>query len=231
VDFNKYSESYEQAVQEALPGRHVNAEVFARTKAAHLVALVDRHLGRLRERSVLDVGCGVGVTDRFLVDRFGSVSGVDTADALVAAAAAANPGVAYRSYDGTRLPYDNDAFDVAFAICVLHHVDPPSWDHVVAEMGRVTSPGGLVVIFEHNPLNPLTRRVVRNCEFDVGVELLRIKQADEVFQRCGLPIVERRFITFLPFAGRIAMAAESALRRLPFGAQYYVAGRKTGATP
>jgi SAM-dependent methyltransferase len=226
VDFNRYAKRYEQAVQDSLPGRHVNVEVFARTKAAHLAALVERRLGRVHERRVLDVGCGVGVTDRFLVDRFGAVEGVDTAEDLVAVASNANPRVAYRGYDGSSLPYADDSFDVTFAICVLHHVDPPSWGHVTGEMRRVTRPGGIVAIFEHNPLNPLTRRAVRNCEFDVGVVLLRIGQAMEVVRRSGLTVVERRFITFLPFAGRVSRLTESALRRVPLGAQYYVAGTK-----
>lgn len=229
MDFNEYAETYEQAVQESLPGRHANVELFARTKAAHLTALVERRLGRASERRVLDVGCGVGITDRFLADRFGSVEGVDTAEGLVAAASKANPGVAYRSYDGSRLPYEDDSFDVTFAICVLHHVKPASREQVAAEMRRVTRPGGIVAIFEHNPLNPLTRRAVRNCEFDVGVVLLRIQQAAELLRRSGLAVVERRFITFLPFAGRASMVVESALRRLPLGAQYYVAGTKLGA--
>lgn len=227
MDFNRYGETYENAVQEALPGRHVTAEVFARTKAAHLLALTERRLGRPGERTVLDVGCGVGVTDRFLVDRFAGVEGVDTADALVAAASAANPRVRYRSYDGSRLPYKDDAFDVTFAICVLHHVEPPSWAQVVTEMGRVTRPGGLVALFEHNPFNPLTRRVVRNCEFDEGVVLLRMRRAVGLLEVCGLPVVERRFITFLPFAGRAAMIVENALRRVPLGAQYFAAGIKS----
>lgn len=226
MDFNEFGDTYEQAVQEALPTRHVNAEVFARTKAAHLIALAERRLGRLEERRVLDVGCGVGMTERFLAGRFASIDGVDTADALVREAARTNPDVAYRSYDGVRLPYEDDAFDVTFAICVLHHVDPPGREHVVREMARVTRAGGIVVIFEHNPFNPLTRGVVRNCAFDVGVILLRLRETTTLLERCGLPIAERRFITFLPFSGRIPMLVEGALRRVPMGAQYYAAGRK-----
>ncbi len=226
MDFNQYADRYERAVDQSLPGRHVNVELFARTKAAHLISLAERRLGALAGRSVLDVGCGVGITDKFLVGRWGSVHGIDTAEDLVATAAAANPSVAYRSYDGSRLPYDDDAFDVTFAICVLHHVEPADWLHVVGEMKRVTRPGGLTVIFEHNPLNPLTRRAVRNCEFDEGVVLLRMKQTVDALERGGLTVIERRYITFIPSAARIALRAESALRALPIGAQYYVAGSK-----
>ena len=43
----------------------------------------------------------------------------------------------------------------------------------VAELARVVRPGGLVVVFEHNPLNPLTRLVVSRVTFDDGVRLLR----------------------------------------------------------
>ncbi len=72
----------------------------------------------------LDVGCGVGVTDAHLAGRFAELQGVDTSEEAIRRAAAANPGVLYRAYDGDRLPYEDETFDLAFAICVMHHVDP-----------------------------------------------------------------------------------------------------------
>ena len=35
-----------------------------------------------------------------------------------------NAEVAYRAYDGSRLPYEDDRFDPVFAVCVLHYVEP-----------------------------------------------------------------------------------------------------------
>jgi SAM-dependent methyltransferase len=45
--------------------------------------------------------------------------------------------------DGTRLPYDDDTFDLTVAISVVEHVLPPSnRKNLVEEMARCTAPGG-----------------------------------------------------------------------------------------
>ena len=61
------------------------------------------------------------------------------------------------------MPVPDASVDVVFAICVVHHVPPAHWGAFAAEMARVLRPGGVAAIFEHNPLNPVTRRVVSNC--------------------------------------------------------------------
>ena len=64
-------------------------------------------------------------------------------------------GAKFEWYDGDRLPFGDATFDVVIAICALHHVPTPHRPEFLAELHRVTRQDGLVVIFEHNPLNPL----------------------------------------------------------------------------
>ena len=68
-----------------------------------------------------------------------------------------NPGVDYIHYDGALIPLEDASFDLAFASCVLHHIEPVERARATSELARVLRPGGLVAIYEHNPLNPLTR--------------------------------------------------------------------------
>jgi SAM-dependent methyltransferase len=187
---------------------------------------VRRRVGDPARLTALDVGCGVGFTDRFLVDDFSSVIGVDITDGVIARAAAANPKASYRLYDGRTIPLADASVDVAFAINVVHHVPPPSWGEFAAEMARVLRPGGIAALFEHNPLNPLTRRVVNNCVFDEDAVLLRRRRAAGLLQGAGLAPCEDRYIAFLPIRSRLVAPIESALRRLPLGAQYYVSATK-----
>jgi SAM-dependent methyltransferase len=177
-------------------------------------------------QTILDIGCGVGVTDRYLVGRFGRVVGVDVFDGVLERAAAANPDADYRLYDGHTLPLDDGSVDVAFAICVVHHVPPPHWERFAAEMARVVRPGGIAAVFEHNPVNPLTRRVVSNCVFDEDAVLLRRSRAARLLRDAGLMPAEDRYIAFLPFRGRVVGSVEAALRRVPLGAQYYVSATR-----
>jgi SAM-dependent methyltransferase len=208
----------------AFSGR--DAEYFTQMKARALVELARRRVGDPATLTALDVGCGVGVTDRHLVDPFAHVIGVDIFDGVLGRAAAANPGVEYRLYDGHTLPLEDRSVDVAFAICVVHHVPPPQWTAFAAEMARVLRPGGIAAIFEHNPFNPLTRRVVSNCVFDEDAVLLRRRHASDLLRQVGLSPCEDRYIAFLPFGGKAVAPIEAALRRVPLGAQYYVSATR-----
>jgi SAM-dependent methyltransferase len=225
-DFDAYADSYVDAVQRSIDFSGQDHETFTRRTARHLLNLTQRRLGDPTRLTGLDVGCGVGLTDRFLVERVGELHGVDTAKKAVARAAQANPTVRYQAYSGPRLPYADGRFDFAFAIGVAHHVPPPQRPSFVAELGRVVRPGGLVALFEHNPYNPLTRLAVSRCEFDEDVVLLTRRTTRGLLERSGLQPVETGYLIFLPFERARSAALERRLSHLPLGAQYYVAATR-----
>jgi SAM-dependent methyltransferase len=162
-----------------------------------------------------------------LAGKLGALAGVDVASDLVEAAAEANPWADYRGYEEREpIPHADSSFDLSFAICVLHHVPPGRWGAFVAEMARVTRPGGLVAIFEHNPLNPLTRLTVARCEFDEDAVLLTRRRTRRLMAEEALEIVESPYIIPVPGEGGAARTLDRALARTPLGAQYYVAGTR-----
>lgn len=227
AEFDAYSDSYTQAIRDATAFVGQQPEGFTRRKTDALIDLVRRRLGELHKTRVLDVGCGPGETDRVLGDRFLELHGVDVSSEMVARAMETNPWATYASYaEASQLPYDEGDFDLAFAICVFHHVAPAGRAHLMREMVRVTRPGGLVVIFEHNPLNPLTRKVVRNCVFDKDAILLGRREVSGLFRETDLDPVESRYILFVPSESPRTRAVERSLAWLPLGAQYYAAARK-----
>ena len=224
ADFDAYADSYRDAVARSISFCGQEVDYFARRKADHLFDLSSRLVGDPSELSVLDVGCGIGTTDRFLTPRFGAVHGIDVAAEAVERAAADNPDAHFQVYSGRTLPIQSDTLDVVFAACVLHHIPPAERLEFVCEMRRVTRPGGLLVVFEHNPVNPLTRLAVSRCEFDEGVELLSRRVMTTLFRESELADIESAYIVFFPSDRRPLPAVERRLRRLPLGAQYYVAG-------
>ncbi len=137
------------------------------------------------------------------------------------------PGVEFRSYDGRTLPFAAGTFDLVLAICVLHHVPPPQRPEFVCELARVTRPGGHVVVFEHNPFNPLTRRAVRGCELDAGVALARAGDVRRLLSGVRAEVCCSDYFLFTPFGGRIGPSADRWLRRLPLGGQYVVMAETT----
>ena len=91
-------------------------------------------------------------------------------------------------------------------------------------MRRIVRPGGLVVIIEHNPWNPLTRLAVARCPFDHDAVLLDWREASALMRAGDLQRVEGEHFLLLPFAAAPAAVVERSLRCLPVGAQYMTAG-------
>lgn len=225
-DFSHYKDNYREQVQGSIAFSGQDVEFFTEVKARHLIDLAKKYLGDPGELSTLDVGCGVGLTDRFLAPHLGALYGVDLSEGVIEKAAQTNPSAQYQVYDGRTLPFPDNVMDLVFAICVLHHVPPPSWENFVREMKRVTTNRGLVVVFEHNPLNPATRRAVGSCAFDINAVLLRRRSTRELFLRSRLYLLEQRYIVFFPFRSAIFSRLERRLGWLPIGAQYFVVGKK-----
>jgi SAM-dependent methyltransferase len=223
--FDRYGDTYIEKLERAIRGVG-DPELFTEVKARLLLRAAGGLLGPPAGLSVLDVGCGPGLTDSFLTGKFGSVAGVDISSRMVERARQANPSASYENYDGRRLPFRTGSFDLAFAICVLHHVERPDRSGFAAELARVTRPSGIVAILEHNPLNPLTRVVVSRCEFDEGVELVGMRETKRVLAAAGADAVESRYILFFPWHPQLFRRAESALGSVPLGAQYIVSARR-----
>jgi SAM-dependent methyltransferase len=229
VSFDKHVDSYSDEVARSIAFANVDHLHVTTRKVEHLLAVCTGLLGSPREQRVLDVGCGVGLTDRLLVDQVGSLHGIDISADSVAEAARTNPAACYTAFDGSTFPLADASVDLAFAICVLHHVPPEGRANFAAELRRVVRPGGIAVIFEHNPLNPLTRVAVSRCELDEGVVLARRGTTTRLLEDAGLRVEQRAYLIFTP-SPRWAAGLDRALPWCPAGAQYYVAARRGAAS-
>jgi SAM-dependent methyltransferase len=227
-EFDGYKDIYDREIEKALSFVGQPQDFFTTVKADNLVRLFNEHFCSSQPLHVLDVGCGVGKIHPFLINRRSHLhlSGIDVARDLIADARERQPYVAYDAYDGDILPYSDGAFDVAFTICVMHHVPPPQWGCFISEMRRVVRPGGLVIAIEHNPLNPLTLWVVNNCPLDKHAVLLRSGQLTRLMRESGLNCIQRYFILFTPFSSSFFRSVDRALKRVPFGAQYIAYSRR-----
>jgi ubiquinone/menaquinone biosynthesis C-methylase UbiE len=223
-EFDRYRETYNLAVNQAIAFSGQKVESFTRAKAHDLLRTIASHFDSPNELSLLDVGCGIGNYHPFLSPVAGSVSGVDVSRACIAKAQERNPAVSYTVYDGDELPYRDQQFDVTFCICVLHHVPPERWSQFVSEMRRVTRAGGLVVVYEHNPKNPLTRKVVRDCEFDRDAVLLTMAQTRRLLMTAGCSDVTASSILTLPPIGAFVEKLDGLFAKLPLGSQYRATG-------
>lgn len=221
--FDQYAERYDATVQAAIGASGESVAFFAELKAR-----LARH-EMPGPRRILDFGCGIGNVTRALAKEFpsASVTGSDPSqESIDIARSRPMPAVDFALSEANVLPFPDASFDLVVAACVFHHIEPADRARCASEIRRVLRPGGRFVLFEHNPLNPLTRRVVRNVPFDENVVLLSSRDGAKVVRDAGLRVARTRFYFFFPRSLRALRSLEPALGWFPLGAQYYVVGER-----
>src|SRR3984893_1158862 len=138
---------------------------FART-AQQVAAYQDARAEALAERvqafvrpegneHAIDVGSGAGALALALAPLVHDVVGVDLVPELLELARERAPGNArFVEGDATHLQFDSASFDLAGTLRTLHHVRRP--ELVLAELARVTRPGGRVLVIDQlAPFDPV----------------------------------------------------------------------------
>jgi ubiquinone/menaquinone biosynthesis C-methylase UbiE len=131
-------------------------------RAADLEERVRRLLAPLApDLRALDAGCGTGALAYALAPHVGEVVGVDESEAFLAAAREhAPPNCVFVQGDVQALPFGYGEFDISGCVRVLHHVHRP--ELVVAELARVTRPGGRILVVDQlGSIDP-----IRSLELD-----------------------------------------------------------------
>ena len=115
----------------------------------------------IRDKSVLEVGCGTGGLSVFMALHGARVSGFDLSKVGIDTAAkrAEVNGVADRCdfsvQNASDMPFDHESFDIVVYNAVLHHV--LKYPNIREETWRVLKRGGLCVFAEGIRNNPLYR--------------------------------------------------------------------------
>jgi SAM-dependent methyltransferase len=124
-------------------------------RAAALAARLDELLTFTGDERVLDVGTGTGAFAFAIAPRVREVVAVDADDEMAERARAHAPAnVEVVVGDGERLPFESFSFDCAVSGRTLHHTPRP--ELVIAELARLTRPGGTILVVDHiAPVDPL----------------------------------------------------------------------------
>ena len=163
----------------------------------------------------LDIGCGTG---RLLaaLRPHGRLTGVEPSAGMRAILTRQQRGhVVAGAAD--KLPFADATFDVVFSVAVLHHLaEPPLVAAALREMVRVARPGGKIVVWDHNPLNPYWPLLMKRAPQDTGRErLLPLREIENGLAAAGAPILHRRRSGFVPdFVPRRLMPLARALEWL-----------------
>lgn len=216
--FDDYAASYDSLHQQSVAASGEPTEYFALYK----LACLDR-IGAPKDAPILDYGCGIGNLTEPLARAFRDVHGFDPSAKSLEVAQRRAVGA---SLHATTAAIPDDHFATAVLSGVLHHVRPSDRLDLLRTVRRKLRPGGRVVIFEHNPINPLTRKAVADCPFDDDAILLWPWEIPRLLEDAGLGAVEREYIVFFPRALSFLRALEPRLKRLFVGAQTMTVGTR-----
>lgn len=223
AEFDSFADEYL-----AMHARNISAsgegpEFFAEYKIRDIAEeMARRHSLPAR---MLDFGSGVGTSIPWVKRYFpdAQLTCADVSERSLEVAQKRFPDSSqFVHFDGHTLPFEQGEFNLAYAMCVFHHIDLTEHVHLLRELKRVVGPAGTVVIFEHNPLNPLTVKAVNTCEFDVNAKLITARNMKEACVEAGFFNVDVRFRIFFPHVLAKLRSLEKYLTRVPFGAQYSV---------
>jgi len=202
-------------------------------RAESLAGDVERFVRPERGGRMLDVGCGAGALTLALAPYADEVVGVDPVPELLVRARERAPGNAtFLEADGVALPFPDESFDLAGTLRTLHHVPRP--ELVLAELTRVTKPGGLVLVVDQiAPVDPLEALAVDRFErardpsharLLADIDLRQLFEANElVLIRTHAQDEQRPLGAYLDLAGCEGSRRERAAALAPHGADTYTA--------
>jgi len=174
--------------------------------------------------TVLDVGCGLGNEATRIAHRVGKtgmVYGADTSEAMIAEARRRTPELGlpleFQVCDAHGLAFEDASFDVCRSERVFLYLENPAT--AIAEMARVTRPGGHVIVFDFDYVTrfidsdfaPMTRQVEALLARDarnpaIGRELPHLMRKARLKVDAIEPVT---FLTTVAIARRVYAAALS----------------------
>ena len=218
INFDNYADNYKDYITKSLGNIENNLNYFHIKKSE----ILKKELG-YEPKKILDLGCGVGTMLGLMIDKFSSSS--------------------FYAYDESKKSMDyikkifpkinclenlktNEKFDLIFLSSVVHHVKSTDRDAFFKNIYNLLNPNGVMFIFEHNPYNPITLKMVANCEFDADAELIKKNDLINLCKKNNFEIIKSGYIHFFPSKLGFLFKLESYLKWFFLGAQYFCLFKK-----
>ncbi len=220
VDFDKYTDNYNELLREGTQFFSSSEEYFARYK----VELVANFETKSSPRRILEYGCGIGRNVPYLQHAFPQAEVIGT-DISAASLEQARHDYPSARFEVESADLDIGTFDLIFIAGVFHHIPVAEREGAARSIANRLAPGGSVYVFEHNPYNPVTRRIVNNCPYDADAVLLKPRELKKLMANAGLSSTGNGYCLFIPPSFSRLAVLEKYMGWLPLGGQYWVGAK------
>ena len=226
-NFDQFAADYRQIHNENIKLTGVESEYFSEFK----VKWLRQYFQNEQVADILDLGAGDGTCLTYFSQYFpeARLKGIDVSELSIEEAAAKQiPNTEVLAYDGNKIPFSDNQFDLILVATVMHHIRFELHEGLMKEALRVLKPGGKLFIVEHNPHNPVTMHMVNTCPFDEDAVLLKPAYTKKLLQNTGFRNVRNHFTLFFPRGGffKNFHFLEKYFSNIPIGGQYVAVGQK-----
>ncbi len=223
VDFDSFASDYDKILEKDLEFFGEENSYFAEYKIKIIKDTI-----QIQPDKILDYGCGIGRNIKFYDQFFPDtrIFGCDISQKSLEIARKSNPNAEFFLINDGNLDKYSGQFDIISISCVYHHIEPRLRKDTTNKIYSLLKPGGSFYIFEHNPNNPLTRKIVKDCVWDQDAILLKAKESANLMMDAGFKISKKRYTIFFPAFLKIFRPMEKFLGFIPIGGQYFMKGEK-----
>jgi len=223
VDFDIYADKYDDVLSKELEFFGEENSYFAEYK----IKIVKDSIN-YKPKSILEYGCGIGRNIKFLSEYFpeAKVTGCDISAKSIEIASEKNPGVNFFLINPENISSHQEKYDLIFISCVFHHIEPLYRNSSMKNVFNLLESAGHLFFFEHNPYNPLTLKIVRDCVWDKDAILLTPSESITLIKSTGLTVIQKQYSVFFPAFLKFLRPLEKFLSFIPIGGQYYLHAQK-----
>ena len=176
-------------------------------------------------KKIMDFGCGVGNSLPLISELFpmANIFGFDVSSKSVKLANGITKSKKniYSSHIQKNIFFTKPTYDIIFSSCVFHHIDPIERIYWLKQLYANLKPGGILLIYEHNPINPLTQFIFRTDDADKDGSIISSRRLRLLLKETGFMNISTRYRVYFPKFLSSLLRFEDYLSAIPLGAQYY----------
>jgi ubiquinone/menaquinone biosynthesis C-methylase UbiE len=222
AEFDQFAKKYREDQTEGhsfLTGE--DSHYFARYKAEKLKEWLPFYF-KGTPQNILDFGCGDGMMTEEVRLRFPKtkIYGTDPSSESIDIAKKNYSKIDFQVSTDNLKMFKKHEFDVVFCAGVFHHIPFKEHQHYMKEVTRVLRPGGTLILFELNPLNPGTSYIFRNHPMEVNAKMLKPWYAKKLTTPYGKTTFKS--YGFFPHFLKALRPIEPYITQIPFGGLYAI---------
>ena len=221
TEFDYFSKDYNKLLKKSFPSALEEVNYFSSYKVKLIYSLTKNK----KNINILDFGCGTGTSLKIISKYFKSskIWGYDVSKKFIKKIQKQKNNFKLTS-NLKKIPAKK--FDLIFVSMVFHHVDKKNHHKILSYCKKFLKKDGVLYIFEHNPINPVTNYVFKNNPIDKNAEMILPKKLINKSLEAKLRIVDLKYTLFFPKQLYFLRFLEKFLFWLPLGAHYLLTLRK-----